>query len=43
MFGFLVIVIISLLIALVVIASTDRKGNIYLISIVDSRVDMAGL
>jgi hypothetical protein len=45
-FGFLVIVIISLLIALVVIASTDRNGKIYLISIIDtqtmsSHVDLA--
>jgi len=33
--GFLVIVIISLLIALVVIASTGREGKIYLNIIID--------
>ncbi len=34
LFGFLVIVIISLLIALVVIASTGGKGKIYLLSVI---------
>ncbi len=34
LFGFLVIVVISLLIALVVIASTGGKGKIYLLSVI---------